>query len=434
MVEIVEEKKSVKMTKEKMIEEIKEELIIYFREGLINPKSFFEFDGLRFNNIYDILKIHFLLTKEVQYYVLGLEKNIRNIKNSIKLEDNIFYGEVRGNINWNMTTKYRANTIYSDRSRFVCDNADKFYDTKENIILKKAISIIYNIIHIELGMDRFIKQGWYKNGEELSRIISNIYKGNIYVNRIDISNVNITDKMVFDVLRSRNKLYRDSAMIVKLYRDIMDLKEEHINALFSETFIDMKNENEVFELYCIFKYLRKRFPIEHVKYNVIDGREECLASLEDDDYMYKVYHNRKASNYLNFNIDISEVRNSENTFLKKKIKSLDRKSQIYRELENKDISNVFWSGRPDLIILKIDKESKDIVYIEIGEVKYTNDKIYMYQGLEELLEYIYLIKGRDYNYIENVDIKGILFVDNIKLDKYDFNDIKIINRNSFKIN
>lgn len=433
MTEIASEKKNGKMTKKDMIEEIKEELIIYFREGFINPKSFFEFDKFRFNSIYDILKIHFILSEEVQDYVLGLEESIRGIKNSTKLDRSMFHGEVRGNIDWNRTMEYRANTLYNDRTKFICDNVDKLYDTKENIILKKAISIIYNIIHVELGMDRFIKQEWYKNGENLSHIISNIYRGNIYIKRIDISNVNITDKMVLDVSKSRNKLYRDSARIIKLYRDIMALKEEHLNALLSETFIDMKNENEVFELYCIFKYMRKRFSIGDVKYNVIDGREECLASLEDEDHIYKVYHNRKASSYLNFNVDISEVRNSENIFLKKKVKSLDRKSQIYRELEDKDISNIFWSGRPDLLILKIDKESESIDYIEIGEVKYTNEKTYMYQGLEELLEYIYFIKDRDSNYIENVDIKGILFVDYIELDKYDFGDIKIINRNSFKI-
>lgn len=428
MTEIAEAKKIGKMTKKDMIGEIKEELIIYFREGFINPKSFFEFDNLKFNNIYDILKIHFILSKEVQDYVLGLEENIRNIKNSTKLKKIIFYGEVRGNIDWNRTMEYRANTLYKDRTRFVCDNVDKLYDTKENIILKKAVSIIYNIIHVELGMDRFIKQGWYKNGEKLSWIISNIYKGNIYIKRIDISNVNITDKMILDVSKSRNKLYRDSAMIVKLYRDIMALKEEHINDLFSETFIEMKSANEVFELYCIFKYMKKRFSITNLEYNIMDGREECLASLEDEEYIYKVYHNRTGSSYLNFRIGVSEVENNENIFLKKKVKSLKRKSEIYREIENKDISNIFWSGRPDLLILKIHKESETIPYIEIGEVKYTNDRVYMYRGLEELLEYIYFVKDRDYDYIEDIDIKGILFVDDIKLDKYNFNKIKIINR------
>lgn len=429
MIEIVKDEKSEKMIRDNMIEEIKEELIIYFREGFINPRSFFEFDDIRFNNIYDILKIHFLLTEEVQDYVLNLEKSIRRIKNSTRLKKNTFYGEVRGKIDWNKTIEYRANTIQNDRTRFVCDNVDKLYDTKENIILKKAISIVYNIIHIELGMDRFINQAWYKNGEKLSRIISNVYRGNVYIKRINISNIKITDKMLLDVSKSRNKIYRDSAMIIKLYRDIMALKEEHINNLFTETFIDMKDENEVFELYCIFKYIKKRFPIENVEYNIVDGREECLANIENEDYIYKVYHNRTGSSYLNFITNISEMRNSENIFLKRKIKSLERKSQIYRELENKDMYDIFWRGRPDLLILKINKESKSINCIEIGEVKYTNNKAYMYKGLEELLEYIYLVRDRNYNYIDDIDIKGLLFVYDINLDKYDFTDIKIINKN-----
>lgn len=34
--------------------------------------------------------------------------------------------------------------------------------------------------------------------------------------------------------------------------------------------------------------------------------------------------------------------------------------------------------------------------IEIGEVKYTNNKVYMYKGLEELLKCIYFVKDKNY--------------------------------------
>lgn len=415
-----------KKSKKDMIEEIKEDLIVYFRQGYINPKRFFEFDDFRFNDIHDILKIHFILTEEVQEYVLGSEKSIRNIKNSTKLEKNTFRGEIRGSIDWDKTIEYRMNTVYSDKSNFVCNNVDKLYSTKENIVLKSAVSIIYNIIHRQPGMDRFTDQLWYKNGELLSKIIFNIYKSNVYIKKIDISKVKLSDKMIFDVSKSRNKIYRDSAQIVKLYKDIMDLKKEHIRRLFEKTFIDMKDENEVFELYSIFKYLRTRFPLD-IKFNIIDGKEDCLANLEDKDYRYKIYHNETASEYLKFAIDISEVKNSKNIFVKKKIRSLKRKAEIYSEMEEKGISSSFWEGRPDLLLLRINKENDLIDYIEIGEAKYTNNKSYMYKGLEELLEYIYFIKDKEGKYIDDIEVKGILFVDNIRLPKYDFKDIEIIN-------
>lgn len=419
---------SGKITKKDMIEEIKEELVIYFREGRINLKSFFEFDDVRFNNIHDILKIHFILSEEVNEYVLDLEKNIRNIKTSTHIEKNIFHGEIRGSIDWNMTIQHRVNTLYKDKTKFACDNVDKLFDTKENIVLKRAISIIYNIIHKELRMDRFNKRLWYENGHKLSKIIFDIYKSNIYIRKIDISKVKITDKMISDVSKNRNKIYRDSAKIVKLFRDIMDFKKEHINNLFTKTFIDMNDTNEVFELYCIFKYLRNEFSIEDIKFNIVDGDEDCLANLEDQHHKYKIYHNKTGVGYLNFLINISEVEDSDNVFLIKKIKSLEKKSNIYNKLENKNISDIFWGGRPDLLILKINKKDENIEGIVIGEIKYTNNKTYMYQGLEELLEYIYFLKDRDNKYIGDIDVKGVLFIDDIELAEYDFDNLRIINR------
>lgn len=110
----MESEKERESLKIEMIEEIKDELIFYFREGIINTTSFFDFDDIKFNNINDILKIHFLLTEEVKNYVLQLDKNIRKIKNSTKLEKNLYQGEVRGSIDWNKTVEYRANTLFRD--------------------------------------------------------------------------------------------------------------------------------------------------------------------------------------------------------------------------------------------------------------------------------------------------------------------------------
>lgn len=417
--------------KRQMIEEIKEELIVYFREGYINPITIFDFEHIQFNSIYDILKIHFLLTSQVKEYILKLNKSIRDIKNSTKMEKNLFHGEIRGNIDWNKTLEYRMNTLYKDKTKFICDNIDKFYNTKENIILKKAISLINNIIHVDIDMNHFKERDWYKNGEKFSHIISNIYNSNVYIKRIDISNIKVTSKMIQDVLKNRNRVYRDSAKILKLYNDIMAMDKKHIDNLFSKTFIELKTIDEVFEFYCIFKYIRNKFKRENIKYNIVDGQEKYLASLEDEKSIYKIYHNRGATKYLKFNLSKDDLRYSNSRYLNKKIAYLDRKNEIYTQLEGRSLSNQFWGGRPDLIIIKLDK-NRVIKSLEIGEVKHTDDIDYMYQGLEELLEYMYLVRDAKSNYIEDLEIKGILFVDSIKLKKEKFKNIKIINRYNMK--
>lgn len=411
-----------------MIEEIKEELMIYFKSGVINPKTFFKLEGVNYKSMHDILKIHFILSNEVQDYVLGLEQSIKNIKNSTGINKKLFNGEIRGNIDWNKTIEYRCNTFPKDGTKFVCENVNKIYDIKENLVLKKTISIIYSIIHLELGMDRFNARPWYEDGEKISSIISNIYNKNIYIKRIDISNILVTNKMISDVFNSRNKLYKDSANILKLYNDIMNLDEEEITKMFSSTFIDIQDENTVFELYSIFKYIRNEFPSDKLKYNILDGKEDCLAKLEDSKYIYEFYHDSIGRSNINFNIYRQDIENSENLYLERKLKVLNKKASIYKELEGRDSSNNVWSGRPDFLIMKINKISGNIVKLTLGEIKYTNDKNYMYTGLEELLEYMNFVRDEELSYMGDLLIEGLLFVDDIALNKNEFENIKIINR------
>lgn len=78
------------------------------------------------------------------------------------------------------------------------------------------------------------------------------------------------------------------------------------------------------------------------------------------------------------------------------------------------------SGRPDIIIEIIDKNTGRIVKVILGEVKYTTDREYIIQGLKELLEYVYYIKEKSIkgmyvfeNPQSGIEVEGILFVDNI---------------------
>lgn len=426
LIEMVNQKNTTEL-KEEMIEEIKEELVLYFRKGMINPLAAFDFPEFQFNDLTNLLKIHFLLTKEVEEYILNLEQNIRMIKNSTKLEKNLHHGEVRGRIDWNKTMEYRANTFYGDHTKFISDNVDKLYSTKENIILKKTVSLLYHIIHHELKMDQFYERDWYKNGEKYSHILSYLYKSNVYIKKIAIDQVKITNKMIQDVLKSRNKLYRDSAQILKLYRDIMAMEEKQMEDLFAATFIELKNINEVFEFYSIFKYMRGKFNPSYVKYNMIGINEKCLAKIDDGEYRYKIYHNRTAKEYLNFAYTIDEVNSSESLFVNRKVESFEEKAVIYEQLAGKKMNENYWSGRPDLIIIQLDQED-NLESIELGEVKYTDDTNYMYQGLGELLDYIYLVRDQKENYLESDLIRGLLFIDNINLNQYKFDNIQIINR------
>ncbi len=415
---------NTKLTKQYLIDEIKEELVAYFKRGIINPKSFFDIEDIRFSNLNDILKIHFILSDEVKCYVKNLEKNIRHMKNSTALESELFRGEVRGHIDWEKTIDYRLNHNYKDKAQFIGKTANKLISTKENRVLKAAIELISDITNIEIGMERFEKFDWFKDGEWLTDSITNLYKNNVYIQRIDKGH--ITDKMIEGVSKSRNKLYRESAILLKYYIKLMKRDAVELGKLFSTTFIDIEDEDRVFELYSIFKYLRDHFPRDKVKYNILDGNEECLAIIEYDDYRYEVYHDSTGRDDISFNIDKTEIEKSDNRFLKRKMSVLDGKSQIYNQLEQKNLSSSIWKGRPDLLIFKL--LDGQIIEITIGEAKYTNNRSYMYRGLEELLEYMNYIKYKDCDISGDIKLKGILFVDDIDIIEKQFDNITIINR------
>lgn len=419
-------KSKEQLAKKEMIREIQEELIIYFRQGIINITNFFELEDVKFQNVYDILKIHFILSNDVRDYVLSLEKNMRTIKTSTLLEKKLYRGEVRGQIDWHKTIQHRHQYHNMDKTSFVTDNVDKLFETKENIILKRAVNIIYTIFHQDLDLSNIKKYDWYGEGDKIAKIIANVYKSNIYIKKMQTAKIKISDKMIADVLKSRNKIYRDSAKIVRLYRELMSLNKEQMRSLFKETFIEMHDINEVFELYCIFNYLKGRFNEEAVTYHMINGHEKYLASVDDGEFYYKIYHDRTATEYLNFKIHKSEIEGTENDYLNRKLNIINRKDKIM-EVLGKNRSSTVWSGRPDLIIIKLNKKDETIEEIDIGEIKYTKSFDYLSTGLEELLEYIYLVKDEN-DYIDQDKINGILFVEDISLDVSRFGDVEIITK------
>ena len=153
---------------------------------------------------------------------MKLQNRIRNLKTSTHLNQTIYHGKVKGNIDWYKTNNYRMNTNYSDKTVFVCSERGKLYNTKENIVLKKFLEILYDIIYKDHNMYKFSNYEWYVNGNEINQIVKHIYEKNVYINRIDINGINVTDRTIEDVSKNRNPLYREAAQLLGLYNQILN--------------------------------------------------------------------------------------------------------------------------------------------------------------------------------------------------------------------
>lgn len=415
-----------------MIEEIAGELSGYLKSGKMQIVPFLRELNLNIDNLKDIINIHFLMDKDVINFVLSLPQAIRRFKTSTTVENELLRGDIKGQIDWNKTINSRYSTGYNDKTLLSCRERNRFYNIKENLVLKELIEIIYNITQ-NSDFDKFLKYEWYKYGKDIKRIIQTIYEKNVYINRIKSESTKVTDRMIEDTIKSRNSLYSTSAKLLKFYRRILDVdfNSDDLVKLLNSTFIYADSNDTLFELYWAVRILRDNAVNE--KMYIMDGSSSIIASWYDDKYRYEMYHDSTGSSKTIFQVLFDEIKESKNPYLERKVKSITAAGEIAELLFDdfdSDRYKYYWRGRPDIIVQITDKVTDELVKLILCEVKYTQRKDYMLTGLEELMDYIMLVrdKMKIYLYSEqnNALVKGILFVDDIDFNRIEDNIVKVI--------
>lgn len=422
---------SRKTSKLEILKIIQDDIIIYLRSGKLSINKYIEDLDLNIDNLEKLLKIHFLLDNDVEKYILELNKNMKKFNTSTTHQETLNIGRIKGNVSWNKTIQARNNINPKDRSIFVCNENIKNYNTKENIVLKTFLEIIYTIFKSE-EVIKYSKFEWFSNSKQLKKNIEDIYIKNIYLSRIDLKRIKVDNRMIEDVCKNRNKLYNQAAKLLKYYNKIMSLDEDEIRKMLSSTFIEVAEVSTLFELYWVLKIIKDNN--NNKKLYILDDKSNKVAEWEEDNLLYTIYHNSSGSKELSFNVSLDEIKDIDNEVIKKQVKIVEDTNELAKELfgDIGDRYNSLFNGRPDVLIEVRELSTKKLVNVIIGEVKYTTDRDYAIQGLKELIEYINYIKQKissRYEYISNVrdiDIKGILFLDNIKVNQLTNKDIKVI--------
>jgi hypothetical protein len=412
-----------------LLDEIAEDFTQYLKSGNLNIGSFSKKidPNLNIDNVEKLLKIHFVLTERRDKNEVGvidfidqLSERIRRIKTTVKKRTDLFKGEIKGRVCWKDTLNYRYNQNPKDKTLFICDRREKNYEISENLVLKRLLQVIHGIVYEDLRVAIEEKyewvKGWTIEEEKLKEMLNRIFFRNVYLRRIDLTNIKITDRMISRAKRSRQPLYREAATLLSRYRKLMNYEfdPEEAKKLLENTFIKPEKIEVLFELYWVIKIIKDNF--ENPKFRLIVPGENVVAEWESGEYLYKIYHDSCGSFQFKESIRyLDEQLEDKDNYLGRELKVIEELERIAK----KHLQDTLWGGRPDIILEKYDAEGK-IVSLLIGEVKYTDDKAYAIQGLKELLEYIALIKesGRyrvKYeNLFENLEkIRGCLFLDTI---------------------
>ncbi|CCU78694.1 hypothetical protein HSACCH_00833 [Halanaerobium saccharolyticum subsp. saccharolyticum DSM 6643] len=423
-----------KLKPEEMIKEIADMLIIYLKQGnTVKLDSYIKKLNLNINNFDQLLRIHFLLNKDVMSFIEELPHLIRNIKTSTQKNNREVNGEIRGRIDWQATIANRCKNNFNDKSRFVCQQVDKDFNIKENLVLKKFLKIIDEILINDLKRswsDYHWLSNWFEN-DGLFNSFDQIINRNIYLKRINLDNVIVTDRMINDSKKSRNILYRKAAELLKLYynyveNNIWQENEEKIIKLLNDSFIKPQKDSVLFELYWVMKLIEtntNKYSLE-----LLDKKSNLTAEWSKGNYKYSLYHDSTGSDELNWKVKLSEVENSCNSYLKRKALSYKNAKKI-SSIFNSEITSSYWNGRPDIIIEIRNRSDNSLKKIIVAEVKYTRNNDTAKKGLKELLDYMYLIKDSNEKYLDlsqnEIEIEGLLLVDQIKNKDNIFKALKI---------
>ena len=418
----------MKATSDRMLEEMAHDFNQFLKYGNLRPYLRQLDPNLNIDNIAKLLRIHFVLTQQgdsstfgVIDFVKELPPRLRRIKKTVTKNTEMLEGEVKGRINWKETVKHRYNRNPENQTLFVCDEREINYNVAENLVLKRLLQIIHGIIYRDLKVAFDKRYEWLKGwieGTQLKKVLNELFLRNVYLKRVDLSDVVVTERMISRAEKSRSVLYREAADLLRRYNKLMNYELDTLEAkeLLNNTFIAPDRIDTLFELYWTIKIVGQ---YSAPTFHLIESGSKAVAKWSANGYEYKIYHNSVGS--FEFREKMSEIVH----LLKDRDNYFGRQIKIFEKIEQLTgmKTDSLWGGRPDIVLEKYDETGK-LLSIFIGEVKYTQDPGYAIQGLRELLEYIALIKYNEAYVEEYKDlfaesgrVTGCLFLDHMEDDK-----------------
>lgn len=385
------------MNREAIIDQLSQDIVSYVMAGSfekhqiareIKPEDLDE----RFEDYRLLLNLHFILKDDVVKFVRKLPKRLRSISTETKTVSRTRRGTVDGHINWGATMKKRYSQNPSDSSLFVCDNRSKDYDTPENLVLKRLISIIYETIE---QAEEYIKQqySWAKDtwrGEEkLIDKLKRIVERNVHVRRIrSPENYEPTERMLIAAENSRKPIYQEAADLLRTHDSLVAGDRGEIKDLLNNTAITPDDDETLFELYVLFRFVSilESIRSQQAQFKPIRAGRKEVATFAGDPELVLYYDQAGTDRNLSFvtEEDISE-------------RSLSRSEKV-QEVAH-DISNLYfdkefqnYTNRPDVIVLEIrDPDSKTYEYL-ITEVKNSTRTSTIRTGIKETIEYLAFLR------------------------------------------
>ncbi len=396
------------MNRETIIDQLSQDIVSYVMAGSfeeqqiareIKPGDLDE----RFEDYRLLLNLHFVLKDAVVKFVKKLPKRLRSISTETKTVSRTRRGTVDGHINWGATMKKRYSQNPSDSSLFVCDNRSEDYDTPENLVLKRLISSIYNTID---QAEEYIKQQYtwakdtWRGEEDLIDELKRIVDRNVHVRRIrSPENYEPTERMLIAAENSRKPIYQEAAELLRTHDNLVAGDRGEIKDLLNNTAITPDDDETLFELYVLFRFVSVLESIrkQQAQFKPIRSNRKEVAMFDGDPKLV-LYYDQAGTDR-----DLSFV--TEEDITERPLSRSEKVQEVAHDISNQYFDKKFqnYTSRPDVIVLEIrDPDTQTYEYL-VTEVKNSTNTGTIRTGIKETLEYLAFLRVDDEFVFEDED-------------------------------
>ena len=392
------------MNREQLLDSLTSDVFAYVMHGSFPERRLaaeLKPDALdeRFDEYDRLVDLHFVLRPDVVSFVEELPQRIRSIRTQTRDVQTESRGAIRGRIDWPATIRSRYSTNPNDGSLFVCTDRTRDYDVAENLVLKRLLSVIYTTLddcQVYLERDyEWVTDRWKEN-LELVDTLRRVFERNVHVTRIrDPEEYEPTERMLQRASASRSPLYRDASTLLAEHRASRSGDEEAIRTLLERTTITPDDEETLFELYTLFRYVStiEKMRSGSFEMRTIESGSQEIARMESADEEIVLYHDQSGDDReLSF---VPEPKEQDRAELSRS-DLIARESRSVAETYFTDREFELKTGRPDVIVLEVRREGR-WEYL-ITEVKYSSRAETIRSGIKETLEYLAFLR-RDGEYV-----------------------------------
>lgn len=389
---------------------------------------------------------------EVVPFVKKLPGRIKRIKTATDREIQIQRGTIEGRIDWQETIETRSLRGTTDRTLFACRRIDERVETPENQVLATLIDRIYKIIdqHFESAQDSPGSYSWLKDwidsDSALRLTVERLKFDHPYISEIDVEERPISGSKLEKVKSARIPLYREAAKLLERFQryDRGEYTDDDLHGLFNSLFVGPDGRAELFELYWSYKLLHAYD--EHIR-NPITGSSNVLAHWDESGHEYRLHYRSTGDSPIQFSVPIDDAkqeieildRHCSNgaTYTQRFREAKERTADIKEEALGKTgVQRNFWKGEPDILLTKRDEVSDELKNVFLGEVKYsesgapTKVENRASSGIEELMEYIELVRDSKGRYLSSTDspvrVEGAVFTRDFEPKQSSSQGIRIV--------